>query len=543
MGRLARHGWTLVPGGLAGLLLLALAGALFAALLFSPHTGEATRQVFTAPVLRVLRITLLQAGLSTGLALAMAGLLAWCLHHRSHFPGRALLITLMSAAMVLPTLVVMLGLVSVFGRKGWLALASERLLDISFENGIYGLSGILLAHAYLNAPFLARGLLLRLDAIPLEQRKLAAALNLAPWSRFRVLEWPAMASAVPGLAAIVFLLCFTSFAIVLTLGGSPKWNSLEVAIWEAVRLDFDLPHAARLALLQLVVCAGLVMLASGARVAPFAILAGSRPLWHDGSRLGSLQYAVIAVFAVFFLLPLAAVLRDGLAAELVALAGQTEFQQALITSLLLALASAALAIAIALSIAVARASLTTPGRLAASRCWPLLDRLLALSAAVYLAVPALVLGFGFFLGARALFGDVMAVGPAAVLTANVLLALPFALAVFQPTLRHSYERHDRLAASLGLKGLARWRYIELAALRSDLAFVFALAFCFSLGDLGVIALFGSTDFVTLPWLLYQKLGSYRTSEAAGIAFILLLLVIFVFALSARLFRSPGHAAT
>ena len=49
-------------------------------------------------------------------------------------------------------------------------------------------------------------------------------------------------------------------------------------------------------------------------------------------------------------------------------------------------------------------------------------------------------------------------------------------------------------------------------------FVFAVAL--SLGDLGAIALFGSDRIVTLPWLLYQKLGSYRTADAAGLAFLL-----------------------
>ena len=55
--------------------------------------------------------------------------------------------------------------------------------------------------------------------------------------------------------------------------------------------------------------------------------------------------------------------------------------------------------------------------------------------------------------------------------------------------------------------------------------MFALAFCFSLGDLGIIALFGSDDFSTLPWYLYQLIGSYRTTDAAGVALVLLVLCL------------------
>ncbi len=42
----------------------------------------------------------------------------------------------------------------------------------------------------------------------------------------------------------------------------------------------------------------------------------------------------------------------------------------------------------------------------------------------------------------------------------------------------------------------------------------------SMGDLGTIALFGSDAVQTLPYLLLQRMGSYRTSDAAGLALIL-----------------------
>ena len=56
----------------------------------------------------------------------------------------------------------------------------------------------------------------------------------------------------------------------------------------------------------------------------------------------------------------------------------------------------------------------------------------------------------------------------------------------------------------------------------------ALAFCFSLGDLGVISLFGTQDFATLPLLMVRALGAYRTNDAAAIAALMLLLTIAAF---------------
>jgi thiamine transport system permease protein len=47
----------------------------------------------------------------------------------------------------------------------------------------------------------------------------------------------------------------------------------------------------------------------------------------------------------------------------------------------------------------------------------------------------------------------------------------------------------------------------------------------SLGDLGAVALFGSGDLLTLPWLVYSRLGSYRTNDADGYALLLGLLCL------------------
>jgi thiamine transport system permease protein len=70
-----------------------------------------------------------------------------------------------------------------------------------------------------------------------------------------------------------------------------------------------------------------------------------------------------------------------------------------------------------------------------------------------------------------------------------------------------------------------------------MALSFAMAL--SLGDLGAVALFGSQDMVTLPWLLYSRMGSYRTADAAGLALFLgLLCLIFTILGTADDVRRP-----
>jgi thiamine transport system permease protein len=128
-----------------------------------------------------------------------------------------------------------------------------------------------------------------------------------------------------------------------------------------------------------------------------------------------------------------------------------------------------------------------------------------------------------------------------VVVINALMALPFALAVIEPSFRISFQMHDRLAASLGLEGLARFRLVEWPALRSSLALAALVAVLASLGEFGVIAFFGSQDLVTLPLLLYQRIGSYRFNDAAGIALLLLgLCLVLSWAIERR---SPASLRT
>src|SRR5690606_1597240 len=97
---------------------------------------------------------------------------------------------------------------------------------------------------------------------------------------------------------------------------------------------------------------------------------------------------------------------------------------------------------------------------------------------------------------------------------------PFVMRVVEPAHQSAMERNSRLALSLGITGVSRLRQIDIPALMLPLTTSFVFAVALSLGDLGAIALFGSDRIITLPWLLYQKLGSYRTDDAAGLALLL-----------------------
>ena len=161
----------------------------------------------------------------------------------------------------------------------------------------------------------------------------------------------------------------------------------------------------------------------------------------------------------------------------------------------------------------------------------------------YLAVPAVVLSLGAFLLVRnaGIMPEVAA--PVVVLLANALLSLPFALATLAPPLDAIALSRGRLIRSLGLTGWEQFRAVEWPLIGRDVGVVLALSFCFSLGDLGVIALFGTDDFATLPLLMYRALGAYRTNDAATIAALMLIITIAAFVLLPRLVERVTRAAS
>lgn len=527
---------SLIPGALVSMLLLGFALLLFFILFISQDNTTVTQ--FDPRIYSLVKFTLYQAFLSTLLSIVVGITLAWSLAHQQDFKGRSILVALFSSSLVLPTLIVVFGLIGIFGRNGWINQLSLYLFDYSFGSYLYGLTGILVAHVYLNASFASRSLLHTFESIPKEKYKLAKSLNFTIFQRFIYIEWPALRPTLLSIASTIFLLCFTSFAIVLVLGGSPAYNTLEVAIYEAVKLDFDIAMALKLALIQLSISSLLVVFSSNFRTKLTNLKTSSVNIpWREPKHIKQIQMAIISLFVLFFISPLVVIIIDGIGADFGRIVSETLFIKSFFTSITLATISSILTVIFAVLLSDTKRNFTLKHRLEEKKFSKLLNIIVSFSGNLYLAIPSLILGLGFFLLSQTYEAPLVVWSTIALLTANVLMSLPFALSVLSPAMQKTAQRYDKLIFSLNLSKLQRWVYCEYPYLKSSLGYVFALSFCFSLGDLGIIALFGSDDFSTLPWYLYQLMGSYKTSDAAGVALILLSITLSVFILLPRLFRS------
>lgn len=522
----------------AGVLALAalaiLIGGAFAGL-----TVEAARNpagafgVFDAYVGRVLRFTLFQATLSTVLSILPALLVARSISRHPRFPGRSLVLWLFALPLALPAIVAALGIVALYGRAGIVADILRGAADLRWQ-GVYGLSGILVAHVFFNLPLATRLFLGALETVPADQWRLASQLGMNARSTFRLVEWPAMRAALPGIAGLVFMLCMTSFTVVLMLGGGPAATTLEVAIYQSLRFDFDPARAVALTLLQVAATAAIFILLSrlgGVAAGDAGLPVSSRRFAVVGRSESLINALVIVVAFVFVAGPMAAIVAGGLRADLLRLAGEPAFRSAALTSLVLATISAS--ICVAMSFALVGASRSFEKRGAGH---PLLRAMTVNGASLVLVVPPIVIGAGWFVLLRHT-GAVFTLAPVMVATVNAAMAMPFAVRAIKPAYDMSSHRHDRLCAQLGIDGAGRLRLVDWPVLRRPLMTAFAFAMALSLGDLGVIALFGSDSVQTLPYLLYSRMASYRTSDAAGLALLLGALCLLLMIVADRIGRS------
>ena len=463
---------------------------------------------YDAYIFRVLMFTLSQAGLSTLLSVGMAIPVARAMV-RQRFYGQNFLRIVFAVPLVLPVIVALLGITALYGNNGlW-----------GGHIPLYGFWGIVFAHVFFNLPLSVRLLSDRLEATTPEQHRLAAQLNFDDRAVWRLVDWPTLRPTLTRVAALVFMLCAASFVIVLTLGGASA-TTLEVAIYHSLRLDFDVSRALSLSSLQIILSGILVWLAG--RFLWQAPLLGQLQTQNrrfDGNSLlaKSVDAAALTIATLIVLPPLIAVALAGV----LHVNFTTQLLYALLSSFALGAAAALLAVVVAWPLAQLQAAGGKLGKFA------------LLCGIAGFMVPPAVMATGWFLAFRFLDGGV---GLAATLIVclNALMALPFMLTGLAPAAARSNLLHDKLCASLGIVGWARLALIDLPSMKPVLFQALLMGFVLSLGDLSAVTLLGSHGLVTMPGLIAQQMGNYRSADAGGSALMLAAICLALTALAHRL---------
>ena len=527
---------------LLGLIISILLVFFISFLLYKLAFFQNPKELFTSYspyLIHLLKFTIFQATISALLSILFGMILSWSMFHFRTFPFRDTLVSIFSSALVLPSIVVALGIISIFGKHGWLNELLQMLFNKSFGGYIYGLGGILFAHIYFNASYASRVFYDAFYTIPIQRYKVAKTLGLNIWQRFLYVEFPNLRAYIFGLFRTIFLLCFSSFVIVLILGGNPSYNTLEVAIYEALKFDFDIPLSIKLSFLQIFISLIVIFFISYNHSTNDTSLEKSYHTsnWIETKEESYLHGVIITLFCFIFLTPLVSILFDGLRADFVKLFSESGFINALKTSLIVAILSSFFTLFISLILSFSKSSLMQKSSQSKNIIYKLFENIITISSSIYLIVPSIVLGVGFFIFSKDLSMPLHLVAFIALIFANTLLSLPFAFNNIYPQIYLVTSKYDKIIQSIGITTFSKIFYIYLPNLKSHIIYITALSFSFSLGDLSIIALFGDKDMATIPWYLYEKMGSYRTNDAAGIALVLLSLVLGMFLITLK----AGHA--
>lgn len=454
-----------------------------------------------ASVLKVVWFTLWQAAAST-LVTMVLGIPGAYVLSRFDFPGRRLVRAAIVVPFVLPTVVVATAFLGLIGSQGVLGGVAD------LQNTVWA---ILLAHAFFNYAVVVRsvgGLWSHLDP---RMEEAARVLGASRWRTFWEVTFPLLRPAIASAGAIVFLFTFTSFGVVLILGG-PTRATIEVEIVRATRQLLDLPLASVLAMVQLAAVLGLL--------AVYSVLQG-----RDGSRhrlraqaetirrprTGRDRLLVGANLLVMALLlgaPLAVLVERSLRTATGygldfyrALGSSREGTilfvpplEAIRNSLVFAGAATIIALAVGGMAAVALAARRRRGATA-------LDIVLMLP----LGTSAVTVGFGFLIALDTPPLN-LRTSPVLIPIAHALVAVPFVVRVLLPVLRSIDQRLREAAALLGAPPARVWREVDLPIVARALLVAAGFAFAVSLGEFGATLLIARSDTPTMPIAIFRFLG-------------------------------------
>ena len=451
----------------------------------------------------VIWFTVWQAAVSTALTVAVALPAAGAMA-RLNFRGQRVLRALATVPFVLPTVVVAAAFEGLFDRFG---LAGGGAVNLR-----HTVWAILMAHVFFNYAVVLRTVGAHWSALDARVEDQARVLGASRLEVFRRVVLPRLAPSIAAASAIVFLFSFTSFGVVLVLGG-PARATIETEIYRYAVVRLDLATAAALAVVQLVAVVALVVVSNALERRRAVAEPASSPAAAPRRR-GPGLVANLAAMAVILGLPIAALVERSLAAgrsggytfrnytamaERVNLLPDTALA-ALGNSLMFAVPAAALALLVggAATLVVLRA--------ARGSSRPI-GRIFDIGLTLPLGTSAVTVGLGFLLVLNRPPIDIRT-SLLVVPIAHAVVGIPFVVRTLVPMLRTVNPRTREAAAILGASPRRVRREVDLRVAARGVAVGAGFAFAVSLGE------FGATSFIprrpetlTAPLALFRLLGT------------------------------------
>ncbi len=497
--------------------------------------------------LGIVGFTAYQAALSTLVSVVVGIPLAYLLA-RYEFPGRQTIRSLTILPFVLPSIMVAVGFFATFGANGTLnaALGTVGLGPLDL---LPSLEAIVVAHAFYNAPLVARITTAAWESVDASAVETARSLGASPFRAFRDVVWPQVYPAVLMSAALTFVFTFGTFPIVLALGGF-ELATVEVFVYQLIR-DLNYAEGAALALVELAISLSLLYAYLRYEAAHTVQSGGARPqerrpLWPPSRslrdllpRVGLAAYAVVAL--VLFAAPIASMVYASVSGpsgltldhyrflverQTTGASFQVRPWPAVRNSLLFGVA----ALAVALPMGVVVSVLTTRDY----RGRKLVDTV----AMAPLSVSGIIVGLGLLRGlvfGVEIGGWRIAVGGAlAIVAAHAVAGYPFVVRIVAPGLESLDRRLVESARALGAPRARALLDIELPLVWPAVVAGAAFAFALSVGEFSATAVLASgTGQYTMPIAIERFIGR-RLGPATAMGVVLLVVTSVSFLLIDRL---------
>ena len=482
-----------------------------------------------------LAFTVYQAALSTAATLLLAVPSAY-VFVRYQFPGKSLLLSLATLPFVLPTVVVALAFTALLGHNGLLNDLLRTLFSIEYSplQLERTLAIIIIAHVFYNFAIALRIIASYWASLGFATEEAARCLGADERSLWLDIRLPLIKPALLSAGVLVFIFTFTSFGVVLILGGI-RFATLEVQIYYQAVNIFNLPLAAALSLVQISTMLLMMVIYTNTQKKLHLSLTSSavaaRPVRSCRERL--IVIVCIALMSLLLFTPLLALIARSLfASGKLSFAGYTDLAlksrgsllfipplAAILNSLRYALMAVVAALCLGL---IASYMIHRPGRL--SR---LFDPLFMLP----LATSAVTLGFGFIV---ALDEPPLNLRSSWLIIpiSHTLVALPFVIRSVLPSLRAIPPSLGEAARLLGAQPFTTFLTIDLPLLGRGLVVGATFAFTVSMGEFGASLFVAQRESVTIPVVIYRLIGdpglaSYQQALAMSVVLMLVCALGFI----------------
>ena len=493
--------------------------------------------------------TFWQASVSTILSI-MIGMPIAYLFAKYNFFGKTILKSIITLPFILPTVVVAMGFVAILGPNGIVNSILISLFDLN-ESPLKisnTLTIIFLAHVFYNYAIVVRivsAIWQNLDKSMNESAKILGASRIKTFYHITI---PLLRPAIVSSALLAFTFSFTSFGVVLILGGS-KFATLEVAIYELTTKLFRLELAGALSIIQIIFTFVFLLLYARLQASssiPLSLKPSETSVKQKLGLWDKLFFICIIPYMLIVLSPIVALVWRTISSvsgyqftQITTLFYPERESYFYLSPVTIIWNSVKLAIpAVLISIIIGTLVSYFLSR-SKKRGFSLADAVFMLP----LGVSAVTLGFGFLITFNTYPIDLRGSWMMLII-AHSLIAYPFVIRSVLPVLRGINPELRESAKLLGASSTNTFKLVDLPMLSPALIVGATFAFAVSIGEFGASILLVSPELTTIPVAIFQFMGlpgSTNLDKALIMSTLLMSVVTIGFIMIER-FRSKSSGA-